>query len=266
MKPNCIQYAIQYVKRDIPKEIFNFAFRGTEEIIDKYTTLDDKIRNKVVEPILKMDLNCTGGVNINIPLSSCSIKKDMSYFIITVPKILTNYKSIIAVMNIMQQFTPSSINTGMFTRSSNAMTQLATKALNSVDTPKIITTSRLEIIGDNIILVQNPSNLLTTGIMNCDVENNSNLENIQPRYFPFIGKLLLNACKQYIYTNNIVSLDVGAAYGGHDISTIKEIISDYRDAGEEYDRMISEEWPKISLLNDPNRLNKLTRLIVGSNT
>lgn len=266
MRTNCIDYAIQFVKRSIPKEIFSFTFKGTEEIIDKYTTLDDKIRKHIVEPILKLDLNCTGGVNINIPLTKCNVTKDTEFFIIKVPKQITNYKSIIAVMNIMQPYTPANLHNGVFMRSSNPMVQYATKALNSLDTPKIITTSRLEIIGDNIILVQSPTSLLTTGIMNCDVENNSNLDNIQSRYFPFMGKLLLQACKQYIYTNNIIKLDVGDAYGGHELSTIKDIINGYEDAGDEYDRMLKEEWPKISLLNDPNRLNKYIRIMSGSNT
>lgn len=263
---NAIQYALSYVQRHIPREVLDLGLYIRDDVTNLYTSIDSKIMHHIINPIIKVDLNLTGGVMTRILVSQCkisSVPRTME-FLIEVPKELTNGKSITKVLNLLSLGHFYNSNTLYNNFSGSNLVQMSANMLSAIDTAPIISTSRLELIGENIILVQEPSTHLLGSVLSVEVENNPNLENIKPNNFTYIGNLTLLATKMFIWTNQIVSLDMGKAYGGHDIPTITSIIEDYKDAKEEYYEELAK-WASIALLNDTARKQKYIKYIIGSN-
>lgn len=263
---NAIQYALSYVQRHIPKEVLDLGLYNRDDVTNNYTSIDSKIMHHVINPILKVDLNLTGGVMTRILVNQCRITQvpGVYQYLIDVPKHLTNDKSILKVLNIVSVGHYMNSTTLFNNFSGSNLVQMSSQMLNAVDTAPIVSTSRLEIIGENIILVQEPSAYLLGCLLTVEVENNENLENIKPNNFQYIGNLALLATKMYIWTNQVVALDMGKAYGGHDIPTITNIIEDYKDAQEQYYEEL-QKWASISLLNDSSRKQKYIKYLLGGN-
>lgn len=121
--------------------------------------------------------------------------------------------------------------------------------MNALSDLNIVQTSRLEVIGENTILVVDPMYIGGNGILKCTVENPKNLENINPRSYMAFSALVVIAAKAYIYNRLRVPLDKGYVTGGHELSVVKEIVESYSDAASIYLEEILK-WKKVAFLNN----------------
>ena len=69
------------------------------------------------------------------------------------------------------------------------------------------------------------------------------------------GELAILKAKWWLYNKLYIKLEKGSLYHGHDITTIREIISEYRDAGKEYRETMNTKGSKMLFMND-SRSNK----------
>lgn len=261
---NAIEYCINYIKRHIPREVLYIGLVTPDDVINKYTTIDDKIITNVINPIVKVDLNLMGGVITQIELNRCRIEQipHTFDFLIKVPKHLTAHRSIIAVHHLMSRL--YSRDDKSYVGNYHRLTPMgiASKVLSATDNRAIITTSRLELVGENVILCKEPACFLYNTIMECQVENHQNLENINRQTYEYVAKLALLACKMYIWTNKTVSLNMGELYGGHELNSIKDIIDEYKDAHEQYVEHL-QGWSAYSITNSKLKMREYIRSMLG---
>lgn len=263
---NAIEYSISYIKRHIPNYVLVTGMLSNDDTCNRYTTIDDKILTKVINGIVKVDLNLFGGVTVNIEVNRCKIEQvPRTYeFLLKVPKSLTLNRSIIAVHHMMSRM--YSREDMSYVGNYHRLTPMGigAKILSSTDNRAIITTSRLELIGENIILCKEPSCYLYNTILECEVENHENLENINRQTYEYIARLSLLATKMYIWTNRVISLNMGEIYGGHELNMVKEIIDEYKDAHEQYYELI-KEWGKYSIINSKQKMHGYIKALLGQN-
>lgn len=261
MRP--IDYALNYISLRIPREIIEIAFT-TNTPMDKLTTLEDKIVSNVIQKYIRPDLNMMGGSILNLYLDRCKVEPlpDSTEFLVRVPKDLTDGLSIIRPLNISARLTNTDLHQIYNGARAKSPIAIASKMLNHVDLQPSLTSTNLELLGDNLIRCREPISVRLYKFMQVIVENKENFSNIQPQYFDKFGELCLSATKMAIYNKLVVSFDMGFIKGGHEISVIKDIVDGYSDEHENYKELLTL-WKKIATLNDQHRMHKLIKINCG---
>lgn len=264
---NAINKALNEIRFNIPMEVLNVAFVENEPYLarvnNQIISLDERIRNSVIKARVIVDCNLVGGVPIVIYLSQCRINEvTPGEYIIEVDKSLTNYKSIVTVLSIVSNF--GYVNTASFGYTSPLLTS-ANNMYNNLSNETIMQSSRLELIGDNAVLVKDPSMYLFNTAMRCVVENDENMANLNPRFIPAFAKLSVLATKAYIYNRCKVKLDQAYLYGGHELNSITEFIDSYSDAESMYQEYLHLEFKKIMYMNPSNNMTRWVRSMFGNN-
>ncbi len=121
--------------------------------------------------------------------------------------------------------------------------------------------TRLEIVGDNIVIVsiQGIMTHIGSSYLTCNLSSGENFEHVLPRQRMAFSKLCKIAAQNLIYTRLYTSLDEGYIEGGHNISRIKDIVDKFSDAEERYYEEL-EKWEKLEKFHDYNLTEDLISL------
>lgn len=264
---NAINKALTEIRFNIPLEVLNLAFIENEPYLarvkNQIISLDERIRNSVIKGRVLVDCNMVGGVPLTVYLGDCRIEEIIpGEFIINIDKKLTNYKSIVSVLSVVSNF--GYVNTASFGYVSPLVTS-ANNMYNNLSNETIMQSSRLELIGDNVVICKDPSIYLFNTAMRCVVENDENMANLHPRFIPAFAKLVVLATKAYIYNRCKVKMDQAFLYGGHELGSVTEVIDGYADAEQMYQEYLHLEFKKIMYMNPPNNMSRYVRSMFGNN-
>lgn len=260
---NALQYSYNYVMNtQIPKMVLDLAFPQQQ---GSYLSMEDRMYTRCIKPIILADMNILGGVLTYIPLANCGIIADQGHYntsmIIDVPKTLTGGRSIVRVHSLVMGEPLGS--TSLYTPQCTSPIVADTSRLYATQAPSnVIQTSRLELVGENKILVEGYPPHTVMGMLKVEIENNTNLENVQPSYYPIVAKLITLGVKMYVYNTLRPQLDIGHLYAGHEIPFVKDAVDSYSDAHELY-REALQEWTKISILNDSRKRSQVISTMIG---
>ena len=153
---------------------------------------------------------------------------------------------------------------GMFQPGSVTPLTMASQALNaSYDIVGKMGTSRLELIGENVVLVKDPSIAPTSGVLRCVLANDENMNNLSIRSFHAFSKLCELAVKSHIYNRLVIEMDSGKIRGGFEIGAFKNIVDSYSEKEEEYQDYLKMKWQKISVMNDRETYERHIRIQIG---
>jgi len=251
---NAITKAISEVYFNIPNEILNIIFTNDSPphiTLNNVITVDELIMRRVIRPRVLVDANLVGGSMVNIPLTHCKVEVIMDgEYIITVPKSVTDNKTVISALSLS-----STMGYGSLNNSGNMMTNM----MNSVSPIGLQTETELEVVGENVILARGSILNIHTGTLRCILSNSENLTNISPKsYIPF-SELCVLAVKSYIYNNALVKLNKGYVFNGNELTIIKEVIDTYSDSEEAYKEYLKTKWTKIAFMNDTPRYNRFIK-------
>lgn len=244
----------------IPREILNLAFSNNTNYRNPITSIDDEITTQVFRKKLLVDLNLASQEQVNIPLGRCKLLfSDGVATSFQVPKSLTEGRSIVSVHGVLSGFHLTSDVIGNTTKSSYGASTLdaSMDVLNNLDNVNIIQSSRTDLIAENTVLIS-VGNLDTTNlVLSAVLENESNLNNMNPKVFKSLAYGALLAAKAYIYNTMVVKINQGTIYAGHDLSIIKDIATDeYRDAHIEYREWYEDTWKKTAFLQNSKAMDK----------
>ena len=263
---NALQYMFHQVRLQIPRPILDLGLNRDNVFNTNGRTLDDKLFQSVYLNKVKPDLDLSGSLPLKLPLRHCSIeaiKAPLPRYIITIPKHLTEWRSIISVKTLLSTF-----NLNSYTATSNLDRSPAVaysrRIMRASDTVNLISTSRLEIIGDNKIFVEDPSIFPGEAILDCDIEHDEKLNTVNKKYWPILGDIMVNATKMFIRTNTIVELNEGYIKAGHEISIIKDEIEKYEDADEKYREAI-EKWRGQAIMNNGRSKAEFIKSLIPNN-
>ena len=259
---NALTYAVNQIKFSIPMDILNIAFAEYNSYNNKMISLDEKIMTAVLRPRVMTDANLVGGIHTLIDLNKCAITYlNNREFIADVPKALTSGKSIITALSLVSNVVYSQATSY---NEMQAPLSAATNMMNNLGTENVVQTARLEMIGDNTVLIQDPTIHLVNSTLRCVVENMSNMENINPRSFPAFAKLCILATKAFIYNTTIIKLDKGYIYSGHELGIIKDLIEGYSDSEEMYLEHLTTTWGKVSFMNNSDSMDRYVKSMIAN--
>nr|DAR79785.1 MAG TPA: Putative virion structural protein [Caudoviricetes sp.] len=268
---NALQYTWNKIfSVGIPREVLELAFpakaKGTP------LTLEERILTAFVRPVVLTDMNLLGGVMMYISVSDCSIIALNDYgfgmngsFIIEVPKKLLSGgnedRYIIYPYNLVMGQMYGTTYTS-FPRCMPSTLADTTKIGLGINPTDVVQTSRLEMVGENKVLVEGYPPGIMSAVLCCNVSNNANLENVQPPYYHAVYNLIEAGIKMYIYNTLRVKLDSGYLYAGHEIPAIKEIVDSYSDMADIYQELL-RKWAKTAVLTDSRKHTALLALQIG---
>lgn len=263
---NALRKALDEIKFTIPKTILDTVFvKRHANYRVASPSLDDQILNEVIRPRVYVDSNLVGGAEILVPLTGLQGEEvntvDMVY---RIPKKLTNNRTIMSALNITYVDAQSMAAAGSYASCGVSAEQTAMQnLLEAVSPMPMISTGRINIIGENVILVKDSIRIPSNSYLRCIVAHDEAMSHLQPRSYKAFCKLVEYAVKAYIYNEYIIEVDMGELRGGHNLGKFKDIIEEYSDANELYDTYLTEKWQKINFMNDRESHTRFLKLIIG---
>lgn len=259
---NAIIKAVQDIKFNIPLEVLQVGFVENFDRVNHITSLDDRIINSVIRPRVLVDCNLIGGVTVKIDIDKCNVLQlPTREYIVEVPKNLTSNRPIIACLSLVANHIGMLHNPYM---GNNDILTQGTHMMNSLATETVIQTSKLELIGENTILVNEPHMGLLNATIRVIIAYDDMLTNLHPRSFLEFSNLCRLAVKSYIYNNCTVKLDQGYIWAGHELGKLGEIIESYADAEEMYKEHLETVMRRVLFYNDPNNTARLIATMLGN--
>lgn len=279
---NALIYALNEVRSQIPNEILHAGLMIDEtDVTANLTSLEDKLLRKVIRKRILLDANVVGGVETIIPLNNVQPSYSEYYFTVyQIPPELTMNREIISALSITsvpvngfygntggfggQVMGSNPGNFGNFGLQ-NPVMNAADRIGNSTAPSGNITNANLELVAYNTVLVYaHYRNLASFGIR-VVLENETNLNNIQPRSFKSLGMLCTLGTKAYLYNKLIIPINSGQLAGGQDLGTFKSILESYSSAEEEYRTYLREIWAPTAYINDNVRYSRLIGSMICPN-
>lgn len=267
---NAIRQALSDVKFRIPKAILEKTFLSYNAYgrIYSNTSIDDHILNNVIKARVLVDCNMIGGTQVQIPLAGLGRENptDRST-VIRIPKTLTQGKSINSVLHVAFFSTGSlsamNANVANSACSTTATMNATGAAFSSFDNIPIVSTARVQLIGENVIYIKDSINLTPNCFLVCVLANDEEMSNIPMRAFRYFSNLVEYAVKSYVYNELIINLDQGQLQGGVSIGIFKDIISGYADAEQNYRDYLNDNWEKIAFMADDQTYSRYIKMVYG---
>lgn len=259
----CIESAVKYIMDTIDEEVLTIATVEKNPKLNKILTLAEKIRTQVIMAIVIKDVEILSSITRKIPLNKCTVSRFVNYtndYVIEVPSKLVGGKKIIDPVCI----TYANLN-GSVASSGNSVINAMSGLVDAHTAAPSIEVERLELIGDNVIIVTPSETMsdITSGVLECVLTSNSDMGHINVRSHRKFAELCALAMRRYIYKRAYVKLDEGYIKGGHNISRIKEIVDGMSDAKIEYDEAL-RNWEKIERLNNKKFMSDFISLQISS--
>lgn len=269
---NCLIYSINEINRSIPYELLHAGMMIDEQnITANLTSLDDKILRKVIKKRVLLDANIVGGIEAIIPLSNVQPSFVEHYYTVySVPPEETMNKEIISALSIT--FMPinghygpvggyyNNNSNGIYSQtgvgSFNPVMSVADRIGNAAAPSGNLTNAHIEIVGYNTLLIYANYRTLASFGVRVLLENDSNLNNIQPRSYKSFSTLCVLATKAYLYNKLIIAINSGQLAGGQDLGMFKSILENYSSSDEDYNTYLREVWGSVSFHNDNTRMNR----------
>lgn len=269
MSFNPITKAVSEMWRRIPGEILREVFSPNYNNWRAVPiSVDDQISSQVLRPRVLVDCDLVGGQEVQVPLEGLQSERTPEMMsVIYIPKDRTQGRSISQVLY-LGYMNYAAVNqqtaNGMFNNNSMTPLTAASQAVNaSYDISSRMGTSRLELIGENVVLVKDPSISPSSGVLRCILSNDENLNNLSIRSYVAFSKLCELAVKSHIYNKLVIEMDSGKIRGGFEIGAFKQVVDSYSDKEEEYQEFLAKKWQKIAAMNDRETYERLIRVQLG---
>ena len=271
---SAINKAISDIMYQIPVEVLTLAFMPKKDIWNKApVSLESHIKDKVICKRLLVDCNIVGGRIAMVPLMGIRpIFTAPFTTVFQIPKIRTQGVDVLSALSV--NYYPYSVSGNMFGSSlytsslyknvSN-VTSVGQRIADSYSNLPVISSASCDLVGPNTIAVRdNYRQMLTYAFyLRCILENDKELNNINPRSWVKFSRLCVLATKSYIYNNTVVDMDKAQLYGGQELGIIKDIIDGYSDAEEQYQEYLDTKWQKIAYMNDSEQSRRMLKLMIN---
>lgn len=248
------------IKFTIPNKILKEAFKEDHSYRSRNApfSLDNEIKRKVLNPRFLVDCDLVGGQEAIINLFDLK-PNFIDYFsmVYDIPPDRLNYKPIMSSLSISNLPYPGS---GVLTSPGSVgnsfggpvldTANAANMVMNSNSMIPDVSTSRVDIIGDNTIMVRNNQRVSAAYQFRCILANDPELQNINPRYIKRFAAGAILCVKSYIYNTLRVDIDSGFLTGGQELGYIKEYVDGLADYETMYQEFLSTVLRKVSLMNN----------------
>ena len=248
---------LQEIHFNIPIEILKATFvRNTPYDLQIDESLDHRILTDVIYGRVIPDCNLNGGQQVEIDLGLCPQRvANDGTLIFKVPKDLTNGRSIITVLSVYMgagNGIPPSYGDGLMGAAHGIMGYGNSAPF----------TANLELIGENVVAVKYTAPTTKLGVLRAIVEYAENLQGIPPRLWWLLSRLAVLATQSKVYTHMRMPANRAELYGGVELTSFSDVVSEYSNAEEEYQTLLRESvWKATYMADQATHYRHLKRLI-----
>lgn len=242
---------------DIPRQILEVGFR--DNWLDQYApvTLENKILNWVIKDRVIRDMDLVHGEELIIDLSNADVRLSDNYArIYNIPPELTNNREIMSVISVA--YRPygqlngyggaSNLAAGIMM--GNDISTAAAQVMSSVSSIPNMSTSRVDLVGYNIVRVTDQQRMQMACLLRCYVTNENYLNNIVPRAYYKFAELCILAVKAFLYNHMIVTMGDHFLQRGQELGIFKEVVSGWSEAAQQYKDYLKDEWAVVAYTMD----------------
>jgi len=258
-----IALAMADIYSNIPVEILQATF----DIVKNTKSLDEMIKEQIVEKKVLMDINVITGLPKRIVLLSRYIEPladsevDSYHWtgqsdIYRIPPDARQGRNITAVRRLGPNSTINSRDNGLYgaymSRSGNSIADYAGINLASRTLDGLSGMPKATYLGDNLIQVT-PRIAQLGYSAYCTIEFDSEFLNCPRNMVLPIARLIVIQTKRYIHTRNVVQVDAARIVGGQALGEYKTVIDNY--GSENNDQVYNEALLKVraaSFMSVPN--------------
>lgn len=266
---NNLSKILDEIKFSIPDKILRITFKedNNYRVNSAPFSLDNEIKNKILKPRFFIDCDLVGGQEAIINISDIT-PKFIDYFCVVydIPPERLNNKPIISVLSVgfmpYPNAAPLSSPTSIGNIPSSPLldtTGAASMVMNSYSMIPDVSTSRVDVIGDNVIMIRNNQRISAAYQLRCMLANDPELQNINPRYIKRFASGAVLCVMSYIYNTLKIQLDQGYLSGGQELGYVKEFVDNLSDKEQQYQEFLSTVLRKISLMNNSTEHERFLR-------
>ena len=257
---DAIAKALDTIKRTIPREILQIAFldhRPNWRSNSAPISLDEQILVRVIRPRVLVDANIYSSNEVIVPIEGLTQNYiDDFTVMIEIPPEMVNNRQIVSVKSI--GYLPyavsfSAFGAGVGTVGPSGITDLTGAGQRIGDAASNIppvSEATCDLVGYNTVVIRNFRRITSGYHLRCNVANEDNLRNINPRSYYDFGTLCKLAVKSFIYNEMLVKIDKAYLTGGQDLGSVKQYIDNLVDAEDQYQTFLKEKWSRIAIMND----------------
>ena len=264
---NPIVKAVQDAMYVIPEEIL------TEVFIPKYNgynanaaSLEEQIISTVIRPRVIPDGSIAKGEHMFINMADVKPKFiDEWRIVYEIPERKLFGKTILSVIDVgyaPYNGAPGSYGNvygGVGSAYSQDVMTATTQMVAANSAVPNVSTAKVEIIGDNVIVIEDSQRYNSAYTLSCYVTDNNYLNKIDPRYYEYFSTLVEYAVKAHIYRKLRIRLDRGRIEGGTTIGAFLEIVNEYADAETNYREFLRTKWAKAMFMTEGARYMRFIR-------
>lgn len=270
---NAIQYALNQVRFEIPDKILDLTF-SQNRIHANVTpwqqqpaneSVDSAIRREVIDARVNVDCNLYGGNQVAINLSTCMQEQmDWHTKIFRIPFESTEGLRLVNVQSLHYlQFHSMGLYAPTINQSSMMLSAMR-DLYKAVANMPIVATANAQIVGDNVVVVRDNLHQISDQMALVGVvENDANMNNLNPGAYKFYAQLVILATKAHIFNKIDIAQNRGVIYSGFELGRIREAVDEYRDANQMYREYFNEFWGKVSFTNDRPRMHSFVKSMLS---
>lgn len=264
-------YVMSHIYANIPKYILERAFEPKKF----HTTIDARIMEEVIYGRIRLDTNLIAGKRTTIQLLNDWVyHRDMpvsdsltgtayqaSYY--RIPPQAREGRNIGSVEALDDYYISSlPLNNqllGAVSNVGNTITGLASAAVTSRTLKDVPLMPMATLNGQNIIRIY-PDTFSDGLLLNCWLEYDAEFTNANQDVIYHLRELCLNAVKTWIWNKLVIEIDSAEIQAGSELGVFKEIVSEYKDAANEYHRLLMNV--RGAQLMDPITQVELIRMML----
>lgn len=244
-----IDYLISTIKRSIPPEILDYAFRAPMSFNQLQSSIDYELRNRIIDGWVLKDCNVVGGIEVFVDILGCNIKDYPGGTLIMVPDSQTNGRVITSVLSMT--FSMGTYYTG----------SMGNDIVNGVVGITATGTAKIQLVGHNAVYLEGGL-ISPMRYLKCIVENDKELMNINDRSLVLLSKMVVLATKAYIYTNFSIKAENMPIIQGLPMGKLSDILGEYADSLEMYNDLLNTKFRRMLALNDRRQHNNMIRMML----
>jgi hypothetical protein len=236
--------ALRMIYNTIPHEILTAAFRPN----DYQVTIDQRIKDVIINGRVLPDCNINAGKIKRIPLSACmteqvlpdpgfsSILSPTPGSLYRVPPSARENRDIVGVIDISYLYDYTGFNDSPFGFGGNGNTvrSMAAAVLNSHTGRNACLTPTPTLLANNMVLINPTNSFISDWALVCRLGYDEEFTNLNNGAVLPLAELITTAVKAYIYVTLIIQIDQAMLSGGQEIGRFKDIVEKYEDAGVQY--------------------------------
>lgn len=268
---SALKKAVDEMKFRIPIQVLQLAFQDEKPNWRRAPiSLDERILNAVIKPRVLVDSNLLGGQTIMLSLAGLNPSYIDTYTVIyEIPAERLAFRTLISVLSVgymPYNTTFNSLGGGSGIINPNSLSDLSTVAnrvADSFSSVPVVSNASVEIVGTNTIMLRDQLRVTNAYLLNCIVENEENLNNINVRSWLTFADLCEHAVKSYIYNKLIIQIDNAYLSGGQELGSVKSYVDTLSDSEQNYRTFLYERWRPCMMMNDAPAHRKFIKLQLG---